>query len=110
MRSPVSIRAGFPVANSTHPATCTPPECFSSSFSIAVSSGVDLGKTTFQSVALGEQGNVVVRKKFSRKQLLAYTANLQSSLIGIEACSGAHFIGAVLCSQGHDVRLIPASS
>jgi transposase len=50
----------------------------------------------------------VVRKKSSRKQLLAYTANLQSSLVGIEACSGAHFIGAALRSQGHDVRLIPA--
>jgi transposase len=29
-------------------------------------------------------------------------------LIGIEACSGAHFIGASLRDQGHDVRLIPA--
>jgi transposase len=70
--------------------------------------GVDLGKTTFHIVGLGEQGKIGVRKKFSRKQLLAYTANLQSSLIGIEACSGAHFIGAALRSQGHDVRLIPA--
>jgi transposase len=72
--------------------------------------GVDLGKTTFHLVALAEQGKVVVRKKFSRKQLLVYTANLQSSLIGIEACSGAHFIGAALRSQGHDVRLIRPSS
>src|SRR5882762_5927864 len=70
--------------------------------------GIDLGKTTFHLVAVGEQSKVVVKKKFSRKQLLAYTANLQSSLIGIEACSGAHFIGAALRSQGHDVRLIPA--
>src|SRR6185369_4253919 len=31
-----------------------------------------------------------------------------AGLIGIEACSGAHFIGAALRSQGHDVRLIPA--
>jgi len=29
-------------------------------------------------------------------------------LVGIEACSGAHFIGAALRDQGHDVRLIPA--
>jgi transposase len=50
----------------------------------------------------------VARKKFSRKQLLAYTVNLPSSLIGIEACSGAHFIGAALHEQGHDVRPIPA--
>ena len=70
--------------------------------------GIDLGKTTFHLVALGDSGKVVVRKKFTRKQLLAYTANLQSSLIGIEACAGAHFIGAALRSQGHEVRLMPA--
>ena len=49
-----------------------------------------------------------VRKKFSRAQLLAYTANLPSSLIGLEACAGAHFMGAALREQGHEVRLIPA--
>ena len=73
-----------------------------------VSIGIDLGKTTFHLVALDNHGGIVIRKKFSRKQLLAYTANLPSSLIGIEACSGAHFIGAALRDQGHDVRLIPA--
>lgn len=70
--------------------------------------GIDLGKTTFHLVALGEHGKVVVRKKFSRKQLLAYTANMPASLVGMECCSGAHFIGATLRDQGHDVRLIPA--
>lgn len=70
--------------------------------------GIDLGKTTFHLVALNEHGSIIVRKKFSRKQLLAYTANLPTSLVGIEACSGAHFIGAALRDQGHDVRLIPA--
>jgi len=70
--------------------------------------GIDLGKTTFHLVALDDQGRIMMKKKFSRKQLLAYTANLPSSLIGIEACSGAHFMGARLRHQGHDVRLIPA--
>jgi transposase len=70
--------------------------------------GIDLGKTTFHLVALDEHGKVVERKKYSRKQLLAYTANLQSSLIGIEACGGAHFLGKALRAQGHEVRLIPA--
>jgi transposase len=70
--------------------------------------GIDLGKTNFPLVALGEHSKVAVRKKFSRKQLLAYTANLQASLIGLEACSGAHFIGTALRNQGHEVRLIPA--
>src|ERR1700747_275455 len=70
--------------------------------------GIDLGKTTFHLVALGERNKVLVRKKFSRAQLLAYAANLQKSLIGMEACAGAHFMGAALREQGHDVRLIPA--
>ncbi|MGC2210216.1 MAG: IS110 family transposase [Candidatus Korobacteraceae bacterium] len=70
--------------------------------------GIDLGKMTFHLVALDDQGKVVVRKKFSRSRLLVYTANLQTSLIGMEACAGAHFIGARLREQGHEVRLIPA--
>ncbi len=70
--------------------------------------GIDLGKTTFHLVALGEGGKVLVKKKFTQKQLLTYTANLQISLIGLEACSGAHFLGRALRKQGHDVRLIAA--
>ncbi len=70
--------------------------------------GIDIGKLTFHLVALDAHSKVIVRKKFSRKQLLAYTAKLQTTLIGIEACSGAHFLGAALRDQGHDVRLIPA--
>ena len=70
--------------------------------------GIDLGKTTFHLVALGAAGKILVKKKFTQKQLLVYTANLQSSLIGLEACSGAHFLGRALRAQGHNVRLIAA--
>jgi transposase len=70
--------------------------------------GIDLGKTTFHLVALGERNKVVVRKKFSRATLLTYTANLPGALIGLEACAGAHFLGSALRAQGHQVRLIPA--
>jgi transposase len=69
--------------------------------------GIDLGKATFHLVALGAAGKVLV-KKLTQKQLLAFTANMQTSLIGLEACSGAHFLGRALRKQGHDVRLIPA--
>ncbi len=70
--------------------------------------GIDLGKMTLHLVALGASGKVLVKKKFTQKQLLAYMANLQTSLIGLEACAGAHFLGRALRQQGHDVRLIPA--
>jgi transposase len=33
---------------------------------------------------------------------------MQTSLIGLEACSGARFLGRALRKQGHDVRLIAA--
>ena len=40
--------------------------------------GIDLGKTVFHLVALGERNKVLLRRKFSRTQLLAYTT--QSAL------------------------------
>jgi len=70
--------------------------------------GIDLGKTLFHLVGLDVKGNVVVRKRCSRKQLLVYTANLRVERIGMEACAGAHFLGRALREQGHDVRLMPA--
>jgi transposase len=69
---------------------------------------IDSGKTTFHLVALDLHGKAVIRKRFSRRQLPFYTAKLGSSLIGIEACSGAHFLGVALRDPGHDVCVIPA--
>ena len=51
---------------------------------------------------------MLVKRKFTQKQLLAYTAHLQTSLIGMEACDGAHFLGRALRTQGHHARLMPA--
>jgi transposase len=51
--------------------------------------GIDLGKTVFHLVGLDS----IVRKRCSRTQLLAYTANLKVQVIGMEACSGSHFLG-----------------
>jgi transposase len=70
--------------------------------------GIDLGKTVFHLVGMDSTGKVVVRKRCSRRQLLAFTANLQVQLIGMESCSGSHFLGRALREQGHEVRLIPA--
>ena len=70
--------------------------------------GIDLSKTTFHVIGLNTRGEIVLRRKLSRKQLLLYTANRQPILIGMEACGGAHFLGRALRDQGHDVRLMPA--
>jgi transposase len=70
--------------------------------------GIDLSKTTFHVIGLNARGEIVLRKKFSRKQLLVFTANRQQMLIGMEACGGAHYLARALREQGHDVRLMPA--
>ena len=70
--------------------------------------GIDLGKTTFHLVALGAASKVFVRKKFSQQQLLAYTANMPTSLIDLEACSGPPFLDRALRKLVHDARLIVA--
>jgi transposase len=59
-------------------------------------------------IKLNLKATVLFKKKFTQKQLITFTANRQVSLIGMEACSGAHFLGRELGMQGHVVRLIPA--
>jgi hypothetical protein len=50
--------------------------------------GIDLGKTSFHLVAVDDHGKVVVKKKFSRKQLSTYRARNRSVL-----CSPLHWCG-----------------
>jgi transposase len=47
--------------------------------------GIDLGKTIFHLVGLNRAGEVVVRRKCSRPQLLRFTSNLHVRLVGMEA-------------------------
>src|SRR6202012_1034954 len=61
--------------------------------------GIDLGKTVFHLVGVNARGEVVVRKKCSRMQLLRFTSNLRACLIGMEACGGSHFPGRALREQ-----------
>jgi transposase len=65
--------------------------------------GIDLCKTVFHSVGLDSTGKAVIRKKCSRAQLRAFTANLEGQLIGMESRSGLYFLGRALREQGHEV-------
>jgi transposase len=58
--------------------------------------GIDHGKTTFHPVALSAAGKLLLRMKFTQKQLVTFTANIQTSRVGMDACSGAHFLGRAL--------------
>ena len=70
--------------------------------------GIDLGKNTFHLVGLDQRGAIVWQLKCSRAQLERRLANIPSCVIGMEACSGAHYIARQLAALGHDVRLMPA--
>ena len=70
--------------------------------------GIDVGKNTFHLVGLDKRGAIVLRQKVTRHQLGRRFSNIPRCLIGMEACSGTHFIARQLTALGHDVRLIPA--
>jgi transposase len=70
--------------------------------------GIDIGKTVFHLIGLSKEGQIVIKKRFTRKQLITHMANMPACLIGMEACPGAHFLARVLRAQGHEVKLMPA--
>jgi transposase len=70
--------------------------------------GIDIGKTVFHLIGLSKEGHVVIKKRFTRKQLITHTVNMPACLIGMEACPGAHCLARVLKAQGHEIKLMPA--
>src|SRR5262249_38604753 len=70
--------------------------------------GIDVGKNTFHLAGLDKRGGIVLQQKVTRHQLGRRLSNIPRCLIGMETCSGTHFIARQLAALGHDVRLIPA--
>ena len=70
--------------------------------------GLDLAKNVFHVVGCDTHGKQVVKKMLRRSQLLAYVANLPPCIIGMEACSGAHYWARQFDALGHHSKLIPA--
>jgi transposase len=68
--------------------------------------GIDLAKEVFQIHAADQSGKVVQRKKLRRSEMLTYFANLETCLIGMEACSSAHYWARKLVAMGHTVKLM----
>jgi transposase len=68
--------------------------------------GLDLAKQVFQIHGVDKQEQVVLRKQLRRHQLLNFFRNLSPCLIGIEACSSAHYWARELLKLGHTVKLM----
>ena len=52
-------------------------------------------------------GRAVLRPYLTEFALLRLTANLPACPIGMEACSGSHYLGRTLLAQGHEICLMP---
>jgi transposase len=68
--------------------------------------GIDLAKNLFQLHGVDEHGKVVLKKQIRREQLATFFANLSPALIGMEACSSAHYWARKLQGMGHAVKLM----
>lgn len=69
--------------------------------------GLDLAKHVFQVHGVDTAGKVVLRKRLRRSEVARFFAELEPSLIGIEACGSGHHWARELRRFGHDVRLMP---
>jgi transposase len=54
-------------------------------------------------------GAVVIRKRVNRAKALEFLAGLPLCLVGIEACTTAHYWSRKLLVLGHTVKLMPPS-
>lgn len=69
--------------------------------------GLDIAKSVFQVHGVDGSGRVVLRKRLSRAKMLEFFVNMPRSVIGLEACGGAHHWARQLVALGHDARLMP---
>jgi transposase len=68
--------------------------------------GIDIATQVFPLVGLDEHGTIVMRKRLYRAQVMAFIAQLPPTLLGLEACGGAHDWARRFREHGHEVRLM----
>jgi transposase len=71
--------------------------------------GLDLAKNLFQVHAVDRDGQVVLRRRLARAEVVPFFAALAPCRIGVEACGTAHYWARQLIALGHEVRLMPAA-
>ena len=68
--------------------------------------GIDLAKNSFSLHGTDEHGKVFLKKTVTRNKLLMTLANVPPCLVGMEACSGAHYWAREIRKLGHEVRIM----
>lgn len=72
--------------------------------------GVDLAKNVFQLHGVNRKGKTLWKRQLSRDKWLSvlFETVKPGTLIGMEACTGAHHWARVLIDKGYEVKIIPA--
>jgi transposase len=68
--------------------------------------GLDLAKQIISLCGEDAGGRVVVRRTLRRDAVLAWFAQRPACLVGMEACSSAHWFARELAALGHTARII----
>ena len=71
--------------------------------------GLDLAKSIFQVHGVDAAGEVTIRKKLRRNEVLRFFDAQLPCLVGMEACATAHHWAREIAALGHQVRLMPPS-
>ena len=69
--------------------------------------GMDTSKHVFQLHGVDPREEPVLRKRLRRGQVETFFARLAPTVVGLEACGGAHHWARVLQALGHEVKLLP---
>ena len=68
--------------------------------------GLDLAKNVFEVAGLDASGRRVLRRQLRRREVCGFFARLPATLVGMEACGGAHYWGREIAKLGHTVKLM----
>ena len=68
--------------------------------------GIDVAKDVFGLHGVDGEGRVAFKKRLVRSLLLEFLSKLPPCLVGIEACSSAHYWARKIEQLGHRVRLM----
>jgi len=69
--------------------------------------GLDIAKHVFQLHGIDAAGNVGLKRRLRRSEVLTFFAKLPPALVGMEACATSHYWARELTALGHSVKLMP---
>jgi transposase len=68
--------------------------------------GIDIGKNSCSVVGVDDRGAVILRRTMRRQTLIEFVSKMPTCIMAMEVCCGAHHLGRLFVSQGHEVRLM----